>query len=1148
MTDGTPCPRLLVGSPGVRETHFMAAANADRNLLFGILAFQMDFVTRDALIAAMNAWVVRKDQPLGQILVEQGALGEDERRLLEPLVEKHLARHGGDAQRSLVSVATEPGLQDALQSVADFDFQASLVQLGKVRPRPDHPSDPLGETIGIGENTTPGGGDSNGRFRLLRLHDRGGLGEVFVALDRELNREVALKQMQERHADDPQLRARFVVEAEVTGGLEHPGIVPVYGLGAYPDGRPFYAMRFIRGDNLKSAVERFHNDPELMRDEGKRTLERQRLLGRFLDVCNAVSYAHSRGVLHRDLKPGNIMLGKYGETLLVDWGLAKSARRAEPSLDLSERTFAPGSGSDVQPTEMGGRLGTPAYMSPEQAAGELDRLGPASDIYSLGATLYFVLTGKPPFQQEDDLPGLLRKVERGEFLPPSQINPRVDRALDAICLKAMALDPKDRYATARELAVEIEHWLADEPVSSWREPRRKKLERWVRRHKPLVASAASLVIVGLVALSIGTVLLGQANRRVHEQRDLARENFLKARQAVDLFLTNVSEEQLLNQAGLQPLRRKLLGSALDYYQGFVRQGGNDPNLRRQLAEAYARMGEINSVLGQHPEAIKSLEQALAILEPLRAAAPADVELAIAPARAYQALAYSQLRNDAAEPGERAARSAIALLEPLERDHPEVAEFGRRLGRCYDLLGVVGIVSGHDAQYLPNWDQAIVVLQRTIARHRNDLEARSFLVKALYNRGSGLEGPDNFEGTVQSGRQAVEVGRQFLDHYPENPVILYDFGMSLEFLGSGEWYLGLLQSSERNSTAAVELFRPLHAASPSVAVYRSWLFQALTRAAQARLNLGQHARAEAAIREARELLAKMGPEASLDRFERQIISELELTRAALLAQRGRWSEAQSVVEAALKRCEELLRRSTDDWKHLRNLIDAKALLVESRLGAGRLSRSEAISGLSQILEETEADSRRLDRPTIRVSRGQILFRQAALHLEAGNAKEAESMLASAITPLESVTASHPQRLQWKLALAQAISMRSELHRRANRPTEALADARRAVELLEPAVVEGSGYLYELAAFQTTYRGLALDLSATGAKHLPEVQTIVDSLNKATSSGFDDVARLRKDPRLKLLRERQNTEFERIVAAAVAASQPANSSEQPKSGNP
>ena len=150
-----------------------------------------------------------------------------------------------------------------------------------------------------------------------------------MAQDEELHREVALKQIRGEHADDAQRACRFLVEAEITGGLEHPGIVPVYGLGQYDDGRPFYAMRLIQGDNLKSAIERFHQAETAARDPGERALEFRRLLGRFLDVCNAVAYAHSRGVLHRDLKPGNIMLGKYGETLVVDWGLAKSDRPIE---------------------------------------------------------------------------------------------------------------------------------------------------------------------------------------------------------------------------------------------------------------------------------------------------------------------------------------------------------------------------------------------------------------------------------------------------------------------------------------------------------------------------------------------------------------------------------------------------------------------------------------------------------------------------------------------------------------------------------------------------------------------------------------------------------------------------------------------------
>ena len=282
---------------------------------------------------------------------------------------------------------------------------------------------------------------------------------------------MALKRIKQAHSGDQDKRARFVVEAEITGRLEHPGIVPVYGLGTYDDGRPFYAMRFIRGDNLKAAIEQFHQ----AEDEGRGPARGRwpcKLLRRFLDVCNAIDYAHSRGVLHRDLKPGNIMLGKYGETLVVDWGLAKTVGRPEAgpaSGTLDDHTLVPESGSDVRGTEFGARLGTPAYMSPERAAGRISDLGPASDVYSLGATLYCLLTGKAPFADTDILE-LLRKVERGDFPPPRKLETWIDPALEAICLKAMATDPAQRYLTPRALADDVEHWLADEPVLAWREP------------------------------------------------------------------------------------------------------------------------------------------------------------------------------------------------------------------------------------------------------------------------------------------------------------------------------------------------------------------------------------------------------------------------------------------------------------------------------------------------------------------------------------------------------------------------------------------------------------------------------------------------------------------------------------------------------
>ena len=226
------------------------------------------------------------------------------------------------------------------------------------------------------------------RYRLLRLHARGGLGAVYVAHDQELNREVALKKMQDRAARDSGSRARFVIEAEVTGALEHPGIVPVYSLGTDADGHPFYAMRFIRGDTLRDAIDRHHKTAGVAPGAGTSALSLQRLLRRFIDVCNAIDYAHGRGVLHRDLKPANIVVGNHGETLVVDWGLAKAMGTPGPARAMGERPVEPSSGVSSVETLEGSALGTPSYMSPEQANGDLDRMGPTSDVFSLGATLY----------------------------------------------------------------------------------------------------------------------------------------------------------------------------------------------------------------------------------------------------------------------------------------------------------------------------------------------------------------------------------------------------------------------------------------------------------------------------------------------------------------------------------------------------------------------------------------------------------------------------------------------------------------------------------------------------------------------------------------------------------------------------------------
>src|SRR5436190_439266 len=215
--------------------------SADRNLLFGLLALQMDLLTREQLLEGFQQWMLQKDTPVAGVLLRRGALQPEDAEAVEALVRRRLARHGGDVQRSLVSLRVEALVHEGLSQLGDEEMQLSLNTCARATPS-------AGRDAGRAAPTAQGSA-AEGRYRRLRPHARGGLGEVSVALDTELQREVALKEIQERFADHPDARMRFVREAEITGNLEHPGIVPVYGLGADANGRPYYAMRFIKGES-----------------------------------------------------------------------------------------------------------------------------------------------------------------------------------------------------------------------------------------------------------------------------------------------------------------------------------------------------------------------------------------------------------------------------------------------------------------------------------------------------------------------------------------------------------------------------------------------------------------------------------------------------------------------------------------------------------------------------------------------------------------------------------------------------------------------------------------------------------------------------------------------------------------------------------
>ena len=362
------------------------SAAADRHLLFGLLALQNGLIQQTQLVAAFHAWTCNKSRSLADHLLDRGDLDADDRGAVEALVARHLKRHGGGVEQSLAAVPASRAVRVSLAALGEPEIHDTLARVARSKngaaTAADDDDPDRTASIAVGSASSDGQ-----RFRILRPHARGGLGEVFVAKDVELHREVALKQILEKHADDPFSRERFIAEAEITGALEHPGVVPVYGLGTDAEGRPYYAMRFIKGDSLKEAIARFHagdvgwverseahrraskpvgleDSTHPTRNPGRRSLELR--VFRFTDVCNAVDYAHSRGVIHRDIKPANIIVGKHGETLVVDWGLAKSVGRADPS--VGEQTIAPSSSGSSE-TLPGSALGTPASMSPEQAAG-----------------------------------------------------------------------------------------------------------------------------------------------------------------------------------------------------------------------------------------------------------------------------------------------------------------------------------------------------------------------------------------------------------------------------------------------------------------------------------------------------------------------------------------------------------------------------------------------------------------------------------------------------------------------------------------------------------------------------------------------------------------------------------------------------------
>jgi serine/threonine-protein kinase len=955
------------------DSHDTRPASADRNLLFGILAVQMDFLSRDALIQGMHAWVLKKDRPLGQILVELGALRSDTRNVLEALVDKHLEVHHQDPAQSLAAIGSSGTFRENLEGIADPDIQASLGHVRAPGPRAPDPYATRVDSLGTPSSTGT-------RFQILRPFAKGGLGEVLVAHDDELGREVVVKRIQDRHADDPNSRSRFLLEAEITGRLEHPGVVPVYGLGRYEDGRPFYAMRFVKGASLKEAIEDFHREGGPGHDPSKRTLALRKLLGRFIGVCDAVSYAHSRGILHRDLKPANILLGPYGETLVVDWGLAKAmGQRSVGASDAGqttgptyEPTLRPMSVSGSQATQMGLALGTPQYMSPEQAEGRLDQLGPTSDVYSLGATLYCLLTGKPAFQ-DPDIIDVLRKVERGIFPPPRQVNADVPLGLEAVCLKAMAHKPDDRYPTARALADDIEHWLADEPVTAHQEPWSLRARRWLRRHQTVVVGASAAVIVAIASLAAGTIVLAQAYRSLRDANEQERQARLEADASADRAETsyrlaraaNEQERQArleasasadraetsyrlaraaldqamqlqhdprFQQGPLEDVRRQLLRAEASFYQQFVQLRGDDSHFQAEQANAFLRLGYLTRMLASMEEAIGHYREGLRILASLSQAYP-DV----AAYRSDLATAYLNLGNLYQETGrameaEEVLQKARVLREQFVRDHPGVASYQADLAATDNNLGVLYRAIGRSQEAEQALQQARSVRERlmkeepTVARYQVDLVKSLSNLGGLYQHtGRAKEAEDALTAARTLAERLVAEHPKELEHQEELARACRSLGLFYGVSGRFTDALGPYRKAQ-------EMFERLAREHPMVVAHHAGLANVLSNLGNVYYLTGQYKEAEEAYRLAlarQQDLARNHP--TVPAYQAGLASTHN-NLANIYKDSGRLAEAVTAVQQALTLLEQLAKAHPQ-------VTDNTVLLAGSYQHLGELLRDQ-----------------------------------------------------------------------------------------------------------------------------------------------------------------------------------------------------------------
>jgi serine/threonine protein kinase/Tfp pilus assembly protein PilF len=529
-------------------------------------------------------------------------------------------------------------------------------------------------------------------YSILRELGRGGMGVVYLALQLKPRRLVALKMILAGSHAGPEQLERFRLEAEVVARLQHPNIVQIHEVGEQ-QGLPFFSLEYVEGVSL----------PHLVAGTPQPAREAARLVH---TLARAVDYAHQRGVVHRDLKPANILLQ---ETITRSsrQGDEEQGRQGDEGVDrVSTAPCLPVSLSSLTPkitdfglakrldmesgqTRSGDIMGTPSYMAPEQASGQIHAIGPAVDIYALGAILYEMLTGRPPFKAETPSE-TIRQVVIEEPVRPTRLQRRVPFDMETICLQCLQKEPARRYVTAAALAVDLERFLNGQPIKARPTPWWEQGSKWAKRRPALAGLIAVTVIAALTLLGGGlwyNAHLQAALADARSQRDKALARFQMAREAVQDFHTRVSESPELTGKGTERLRTQLLESALPLYERLVREEGGTA-IAIERARAYGQLGRLYMETGHNDQAEDAFEQALLILQPLADANPESAPEKRELAHAYTELAALYEKTLRTDQAEQTFKSALQALKELTIRLPDSLEDHVELAWVHESLGVL----------------------------------------------------------------------------------------------------------------------------------------------------------------------------------------------------------------------------------------------------------------------------------------------------------------------------------------------------------------------------------------------------------------------------------------------------------------------------